>query len=110
MSLDAGQLAATMLSAALAVLEQKTPVIRAYAEGEFRKIAQAIVTIEALVAADRISPAEAALHVQLQRGASRTVLMTVKGLGLLEAEAAINAALDAVRATVNAALPFELLA
>ena len=109
MSLDARQLAASMLSAALAVLKKKTPVIRAYAEGEFKKIAQAIVTIEALAAAGRITPEEAALHMQIQRGASRTVLMTAKGLGVLDAEAAINAALDAVRTAVNAALPFKLV-
>ncbi len=109
MSLDTTPLASAMLNAALAVLRERTPVIRAYAEGEFHKIAQAIVTIEALAAAGRITPEEARLHLEIQRGASRTVLMTVQGLGLLDAEAAINAALGAVRDAVNAALRFELL-
>jgi hypothetical protein len=108
-SLDAGELTASMVTAALAVLRKKTPAIRTYAEGEFRKIAQAIVTIEALAADGRITHDEAVLHLQMQRGASAAVLMTVKGMGLLDAEAAINAALDAVRTSVDAALPFKLL-
>lgn len=109
MSLDLGALATTMLNAALGVLKKKTPDIVSYAEGEFKKIAQAIVTIEAMAAAGQITQEEAALHLKIQAGASRSVLLAVKGLGLLEAEAAINAALDAVKKTVNAALPFNLL-
>jgi hypothetical protein len=108
-SLNAAELATTMLNAALKVFKKKTPELKSYAEGEFKKIGQSMVTIEKMVVAGTISQDEAKLHLQLQAAASRTVLMTVEGLGLLEAESAINAALDAVRTTVNAALPFKLL-
>jgi hypothetical protein len=108
-SLDAGKLGRTMLTAAMDVFTKQTPELKAYAQGEFKKIGQAIVTIGKLAATGAISRQEAKLHLQMQTAASRTVFMTMEGLGLLEAEGAINAALDAVRTTVNAALPFKLL-
>lgn len=109
MSLDIGQLATAMLNAALGVLKRQTPEIRAYAEGEFTKIARAIATIEQRAATGQITAAEATLHLQIQRGASLAALQTVLGLGELAAEQAINAGLAVIRDTVNAALPFKLL-
>ena len=108
-NLNAETLGASMLDAALSVFKKQTPELKAYADGEFRKIGQAIVTIGTMAVAGTISAEEARLHLQMQAAASRTVLMTMEGLGLLEAEAAINAGLDAIRTTVNAALPFNLL-
>jgi hypothetical protein len=109
MALDPGQLASSMLAAALAVLTKKTPDITSYAETEFKKIADTIVSIGQMVAAGQMTAEEATLHLQIQANASRAVLLCVEGLGLLAAEQAINAALAAVKDTVNAALPFKLL-
>lgn len=109
MALDPSQLATTMLSAALGVLKKKTPEIQQYAEMEFKKIAETLATIGKMVAANQMSEEEAKLHLQIQASASRAVLLTVEGLGLLAAEAAINAALASVKDLVNAALPFKLL-
>jgi hypothetical protein len=40
----------------------------------------------------------------LQHNASRAVLLTIKGLGIIAVEGAINAALDVVRDTINSAV------
>lgn len=109
MALDPVQLASTMLKAGLGVLTKQTPQITSYAETEFKKIADTIVNIGKMFAAGQINADEAKLHLQIQANASRAVLLTVEGLGLLEAEQAINAALAAVKDAVNAALPFKLL-
>lgn len=45
----------------------------------------------------------------MQKSASRSVLLTVKGLSLLAAEEAINAALAVVRTVVNTAVKFTLI-
>jgi hypothetical protein len=52
----------------------------------------------------KITEQEAAYLMDLQRNASRTVLLTIEGLGILAVEEAINAALAVVRDTINAAL------
>ena len=54
-------------------------------------------------------PKEARLLLEMQQNPAKAVLMTVEGLGLLAAEAAINAAINAVRTTVNKALGFALI-
>jgi hypothetical protein len=45
----------------------------------------------------------------MQKNSALAVLLTVQGLGLLTVESAINAALGAVKETVNTALGFLLL-
>jgi len=108
-ALDAAQLTTAMVNAALGVIKKQTPDIMAYAATEFRQIADAMAWIAVGAATGHMTAEEAALHLKIQRGASINVAKTVQGLGELEAEAAINAALAAVRETVNAALPFKLL-
>jgi hypothetical protein len=109
MALDVGDLAGKMFDAAFAVLMGKTPGIANYLRGECAKLAHTFATIEAEQASGEISLDEARLLLEMQTSASRSVLLTSEGLGLLAAEQAINAALDAVRSAVNAALPFALL-
>ncbi len=55
----------------------------------------------------QITEEQARLHLDIQKNASRTVLLTVEGLGLLAAEQAINARV--VRDSVNTALDFVLI-
>lgn len=109
MSLDPQSLASSMLQAALGTLTKQAPGIGDYAKSEFGKIASTIAMIEKMVLSGSMTEDEAKLHLQIQANASRAVLLTVEGLGLLAAEAAINAGLNAVKGTVNAALPFALL-
>jgi hypothetical protein len=45
----------------------------------------------------------------MQKNSALAVMLTVEGLGLLTVESAINAALGAVRDSVNTAVGFALL-
>lgn len=109
MSLNASQLGRDMLTAFKGVLSDKWPDIKEYGEAESKKLAQTLVMIEALKLAGKINEEQAALHLGIQKNATRMVLLTLEGLGILMAEAAINAALNVVKDTVNTALGFVLL-
>ena len=107
--LDVSKLATDMLGAAMKVLNQKWPEAAGYAESEFKKIAESIALIQRQCAAGKMTEEQARLHLELQRIASRNVLLTLEGLGLLTAEAAINAALQVVKVAVNTAIGIVLL-
>lgn len=109
MAVDVAELTKLMIGAARGKLKKQWPVIRQYTEAEARKTAETIAMIEKLRLAGQISPNEARLLLDMQRNSAKAVLLTVEGLGLLAAEAAINAAIGAVRSTVNKAVGFALL-
>lgn len=108
-SIDVEQLVASMVQAARGVLAQKWPEARGYAEGEFKKIGEAIAYIGEQRAQNRMSEEKARLHLEMQKNATKTVLLTAEGLGVLAVEAALNAALDVVKSSVNTALGFALI-
>lgn len=109
MALSASQLGKDILAALKGTLTEKWPEIKEYGEAESKKLAQAIVMIEALKVSGKINEEQAALHLEIQKNASRTVLLTIEGLGVFAVEAAINAAFNAVKDAVNTALGFSLL-
>jgi hypothetical protein len=109
MSLDVAELTATMLQAFKDELSDKWPAIKGYAETEAQKLAENFAMIERLRLAGDITPEQARLHHEIQRNASRTVLLAVKGLSLVAVEQAINAAMNALKDSVNGALNFTLL-
>jgi hypothetical protein len=109
MALDASELSSQMLAAALPILKKGAGDIQSFAKLEFTKIAQTIVSIGEQLAAGEITQDMAGLLLDMQKHASRSVLLTVKGLGILTVEQAINAALDVVRTAVNTSLKFALL-
>lgn len=109
MSLNGEQLGKDIINALKAVLSAKWPEIKTYGEAEGKKLAQTLIMIEALKASGKINEEQAALHLEMQKNATRTVLLTFEGLGLLIVEAAINAALDVVKDSVNKAIGFSLL-
>lgn len=109
MGLKASELSGDMAAAFTQVLKGKVPEIKGYAEAEAKKLAQTLLMIEKLRLSGKIDKEEAALHLDIQRNATRSVLLTIEGLGALAVEQAINAALDSVRTAVNKALKFALL-
>lgn len=109
MAIDAPRLAAQMVAAARAALGDRWPEIEDYARTELRKLADTIAMIERLLAAGRITPEQARLHLEIQKNAGRAVFLTVQGLGVLAAEEALDRALAAVKDAVNAALRLTLL-
>ncbi|HEY3306818.1 MAG TPA: hypothetical protein VGJ93_00035 [Desulfuromonadaceae bacterium] len=96
-SIKVDQLVASMLQAAKGELAQKWPEAKDYAEAEFRKIGEMIAYIEAQRTLNLMSDEKARLHLEMQKNAACTLLLTVKGIGSLAVEAAINAALDVVK-------------
>lgn len=109
MAIDVQALATTMFEAAWKVLKEKAPEVEGYAEGEFKKIAQTIATIEAARVRGQIGPEQAALLLDMQKSATRSVLLCSSGMELLAAEAAVNAALAAARPVINGAIGFVLV-
>lgn len=109
MSLNASQLGKDILVAFKGSLASKWPDIKEYGEAEAKKLAQTLVMIEALKNSGKINEEQAALHLEIQKNATRTVLLTLEGLGILAVEAAINAALNVVKDAVNTAVGFALM-
>ncbi|HMJ56731.1 MAG TPA: hypothetical protein VK540_31900 [Polyangiaceae bacterium] len=109
MAIDVQALATTMFQAAWKVLKEKAPDVEGYAEGEFKKIALTIATIEAARLRGQIAPQQASLLFDMQKSATRSVLLCSSGMELLAAEAAVNAALDAARPVINGAIGFALV-
>jgi hypothetical protein len=109
MALNVGKLVNKMFKAFEKSLVDKWPEVKDYAEAEAKKIAESLVMIEKLYLSDQINEEQAKLHIQIQQNATRMVLLTIEGLGIIAVEQAINAALDVLRDTVNRALDFSLL-
>lgn len=109
MSLNAGELGQEMLAAALPILKTHAIDAEGFASVEFKKIGETLVSIEQMLLVGQINQQQADLLFDMQKSASRSVLLTVKGLSLLAAQEAINAALAVVRTAVNAAVKFPLI-
>jgi soluble cytochrome b562 len=109
MAIDISKLAEDMLNAAKGPLTKQWPEIKDYAEMEMKKIAESIAAIEKMKLAGKITEEKASLQIDIQKNATRTVLLAVEGIGLVSAEQAINAALNVVRDTVNKAIGWALL-
>ena len=109
MSLDVGELASKMFEAFKGELSDNWPDVKDYAEAESKKLAENFVMIEKLKLTGEITDEQAKLHHEIQRNASRSVLLTIEGLGLVAVEQAIDAAMDVLKETVNGALDFALL-
>jgi hypothetical protein len=109
MSLDVGKLSSDMLGAFSGVLSERWPEVKEYAKAESKKLAENFAMIERLKLAREITEEQAKLHHEIQKNASRSVLLAIEGLGLIAVEQAINAAMDVLRTTVNGALDFALL-
>lgn len=80
-----------------------------YARGESVKMAQTLAQIAEMKATHKINEQQAEALLDMQRHASQTVLLAVEGIGLVAAQNAINAALDAVKLIVNKAAGFALI-
>lgn len=108
-ALDPAKLAAEMLGAAKGEIGRKWPEVGEYAETAFKNLAQSLVMIERLRLTRKINAKQARLHLEIQKNASRSVMLALEGLSLLVVEQAINAGLAVVRDSVNKAIGFALL-
>jgi hypothetical protein len=80
-----------------------------YAQTEAEKVALTLANIERLSAAGKITKQQAEALLDMQKHATRAVLLTMEGIGLVAAQNAINAALAAVGGVVNKALPWKIV-
>jgi hypothetical protein len=107
LSIDA--LVESMVAAARDSLGRDWSKARKFAEPQLDNLARSLVSIGQMTAEGAITAQEAAALLEVHKNTTRTVLLTSKGLGLLAVENAINAALGAVRDTVNGAIGVALL-
>jgi signal transduction protein with GAF and PtsI domain len=92
----------------IAILTGAGKEVIGYAEAEARKLATSAAEIAALRASGQIDDEEARLHLDIQKHASRAVLMAIKGVSLLAAEQAINAGLQIILGAVRGATGLNL--
>jgi len=98
-----------MLSAAKDNLGKFWKQAKPFAENEAISMANKLLMIEKLKLTGKISKAEALLHIEIQKSAFRTVLLSIEGLGLIAVENTINAALGAIAKVVNKAIGWLVL-
>jgi hypothetical protein len=108
-ALEVDSLCEAMLLAAEHSLQKQWPKVRGVAGAQFRQIAEAVASVEQRRLSGTIDEEVARMELEMLRNASEATLAEVKGMSTLAAEAAINAALDAIKSTVNKALGFGLL-
>ncbi|MBY0476655.1 MAG: hypothetical protein K2Q24_03350 [Chitinophagaceae bacterium] len=109
MPLDTQQLVNDMLGAAKLNLGKFWKQAKPFAENETLNMANKLLMIEQLKLEGKITKEEALLHIDIQKSAFRTVLLSIKGLGLIAVEGTINAALGSIAKVVNKALGWGLL-
>ena len=108
-NIDLSKLSTDMLAAIKGPLTEHWKEAKPFAEKEIKSFAANLKLIEDLKAKGKITEEQARLSVDIQKSAMRISLLTVQGLALLAVEAAINAAIDMVRSTINTALGWSIL-
>lgn len=98
-----------MLEAAKGVFQKDWPDIKEIAETELKGIAEGIALIECLRLEKKISQKKSKLLIKMKKNTAQIVMLTIKGLGIVTVEKAINAALKVVKDTVNETFGFALL-
>jgi len=109
MALNFNSLLKDMVSAAKESLGEHWVGIKDVATTSFKSLALHLVEIEKMRVNGTITQEKAFLLTGMQKDAIKIAIATEKGLSLLAAEAALNAALDVVRKAVNTAIGFAIL-
>jgi hypothetical protein len=109
MALNFDRLLNEMIDAAKQSLGKHWEGIKDTAIISFKTLTLNLVEIEKMRVSKSITEEKARLLVGMQKDAVKIALATEKGLSLLAAEAALNAAIDVVRETVNKAIGFAIL-
>jgi hypothetical protein len=107
--LDLTSILAAMLDAAKTSLEENWPSVSKFAGSSFRTLAQTLVDIEEMTHEGVISQEQARLLLSMHKNTTKIVLLSVELVGLVKAEAALNAALNAIKIPVNAAIGFPIV-
>jgi hypothetical protein len=108
-NIDYNKLIQDMSVAVAGKLANNWNEVQPFAEKEVKSFAETIKLIENLKEEGKITEEQAKLYIDMSKSSMRTVLLTNEGLGLLATEAAINAAIDVIRSTVNTAIGLTIL-
>lgn len=109
MSVDVPAITAAMIDAVRKSLAGRWPSVHAVVEVELRKLAQTLLDVRRLHANGLVTTERAQELVRMQQNAFLTVLRTAKGLGLLTARSAAEAAAGAAGVLVNGLVGFKLI-
>jgi hypothetical protein len=101
--LDLDSIVKDMGNAALPHLKGGAAKAKQFGKTEALKIAQTAQMLAQGVTTGRIDANEAKLILEVQKNASRSILLTIKGLGIVAVENAVNAAMDVVRKAIKTA-------
>ena len=108
-AINTGDLVRAMVQAAKSSLGDDWPEARMFVEAESEKYAESLKRIVTWQQEGKIDEEEANSLLRLHNRSMKMVLTAAKGISLKMAERAVNAALDAVRNTVNRAIGWQLL-
>ena len=109
MALNFNSLLNDMVGAAKESLAGNWEGIKDVAITSFKSLAMHLVEIEKMRVEGTVTQEKACLLIGMQKDAIKIAIATEKGLSLIAAEKALNAALDIVRNTVNTAIGFGIL-
>jgi hypothetical protein len=101
--IDLEQIVADMGKAALPFLKAGAKKAKDYGKAEADKIAQTAVLLATGIKKGTIDLDEARLVLDVQKNASRSILLTITGLGIVAVENAINAALTVLKQGIETA-------
>jgi len=107
--LSVGDLVSDMLQAVKASLGKDYSKVKDFARPEVQRLARSVVDIAKLVAAGKVTKQQAKSLVAIHKNTTRVVFLTIEGLGIIAVENALNAAIGAIRDTVNGAVKFALI-
>jgi hypothetical protein len=108
MDIDLDALVKEMGKAALPHLKGGAAKAKEFGKAEADKIARTAVMLAEGVAKGTIDKDEAQLILDVQKNASRSVLLAIKGLGIVAVENAVNAAMDVLLKAVKKATGIAL--
>jgi hypothetical protein len=107
--LDFKAILGSMLEAGRGVLAEDWPAFADIATSSFKTLALTLTEIEEMKKNGAISEEQARLLLNMHKNTTKIILLSIDIKKDLKAEAAINAALNAIKIPVNAAVGFELL-
>ena len=97
-----------MGKAALPFLKGGAARARNYGKAEAEKLARTAVMLAEGIAKGQIDEQEARLVLEVQKNASRSILLTIKGLGIVSVENAVNGAMSVLRKSIQKATGIAL--
>ena len=108
MDLNVSELGEKLLAAASQSLGTSWSKAKGVVEPQLKDLARIAADLGERAAKGRLTEAEAKALFGIHVNTTKTVMLTVEGLGILAAEAAVNAVLGVVRTEVNTVLGFNL--